>query len=155
MPFKQPRSVQVVIFAESAAGREYLLLKRVASHGGFWQSVTGSLEEGETHAEAAVREVYEETGIRRCEDELIDLNVTNVFEIAPQWRAKYAPGVTSNEEVCFALKVDKCEVRIDPREHEQHIWVGDETVMQMLYWESNKRAFAVARTICSNFSEVS
>jgi dihydroneopterin triphosphate diphosphatase len=147
MPYKQPRSVQVVIFAEGAGGREYLLLRRVASHGGFWQSVTGSLEEGETHARAAVREVYEETGIRRREDELIDLCVVNVFEIAPQWRAKYAPDVTSNEEVCFALKVDKCEVRIDPIEHDEYAWVNDETAVRMLYWESNKRAFAAAKMI--------
>lgn len=147
MRYKQPRSVQVVIFAESASGREYLLLKRIASHGGFWQSVTGSLEEGETHAEAAVREVYEETGIILREDELMALNVINVFEIAPQWRGKYAPGVTHNEEVCFALKVNKCEVHIDPREHEQYVWVDDETVPQMLYWESNKRVFAVAGMI--------
>lgn len=147
MPYKQPRSVQVVIFAENAGERQYLLLKRVTSHGGFWQSVTGSLEEGETHAEAAVREVHEETGITLREDELIALNVINVFEIAPQWRGKYAPGVTRNEEVCFALKVNKCEVRVDPREHEQYIWAGDEDVLQMLYWESNKRAFSVTKMI--------
>src|SRR5215216_5159067 len=123
MRYKQPRSVQVVIFAETETGIEYLLLRRVKSHGGFWQSVTGSLEEGETHAQAAVREVLEETGISRREDELIELGVINVFEIAPQWRVKYAPGVTHNEEVCFALKVDKCEVRIDRREHEAYTWV--------------------------------
>src|ERR1044071_3399171 len=145
MPFKQPRSVQVVIFAESATGREYLLLKRVASHGGFWQSVTGSLEEGETHAEAAVREVYEETGIRRREDELIDLDLINVFEIAPQWRAKYAPGVTSNEEVCFALRVQKRDIQLDRLEHDAYLWVDYDTATRMLYWESNKRAFAVMK----------
>jgi dATP pyrophosphohydrolase len=147
MPYKQPRSVQIVVFAENAGEREYLLLRRIASHGGFWQSVTGSLEEDETHAQAAVREVYEETGITRREDQLIDLDVINVFEIAPQWRAKYAPGVTRNEEVCFALKVDKCEIRIDPIEHDEYIWVNDATAVQMLYWESNKRAFAAARMI--------
>jgi len=142
MRYKQPRSVQVVIFAETETGIEYLLLRRVKSHGGFWQSVTGSLEEGETHAQAAVREVLEETGISRREDELIELGVINVFEIAPQWRVKYAPGVTHNEEVCFALKVDKCEVRIDPLEHEAYTWVDYDTAVEMIYWESNKRAFA-------------
>ncbi|MGA9767560.1 MAG: dihydroneopterin triphosphate diphosphatase [Blastocatellia bacterium] len=154
MSYKQPRSVQVVIFAESGGEREYLLLRRVASHGGFWQSVTGSLEAGETHAQAAVREVYEETGIPSGEDNLIALNLINVFEIAPQWRAKYAPGVTRNEEVCFALKVDKCDVRIDPREHDQYKWVNAEIAAGMLYWESNKRAFAAVKTVCSNLSEV-
>ena len=94
-----------MIFADCAGERHYLLLRRVASHGGFWQSVTGSLEVGETHIQAAAREVREETGINSPEDELIDLGLINSFEIAPQWRGKYAPGVTHNEEVCFALKV--------------------------------------------------
>ena len=147
MRYKQPRSVQVVIFAEANGERQYLLLKRAASHGGFWQSVTGSLEEGETHAQAAVREVFEETGIELGQHQLIELGVINNFEIAPQWLSKYAPGVTTNEEVCFALKVEKCETRIDPAEHEQHIWVNRETARKMLYWESNKRAFDATETI--------
>lgn len=145
MPYKQPRSIQVVIFAESLRGREFLLLKRVAGFGGYWQSVTGSLEEGESHAKATVREVLEETGIAACEDELIDLSLINTFEIAPQWRAKYAPGVTHNEEVCFALKVDKCEVRVDPTEHDEYTWVEYETAFDMLYWDSSKRAFAALK----------
>ena len=142
MSYKQPRSVQVVIFAEGAGAREYLLLRRVASHGGFWQSVTGSLEEGETHRQAAIREVREETGIICREDELIDLNLLNTFEIAPQWRVRYRPGVTHNEEICFALRVEKREVIIDPAEHDDSIWVDYEIALGMLYWESNRRAFA-------------
>src|SRR6185503_19154811 len=113
MPYKQPRSVQVVVFSEREEKRLYLLLKRVSSHGGFWQSVTGSLEDGETHPQAAVREVREETGFTVQEHELIDLGLTNVFEIAEQWRPKYAPGVTRNEEVCFALSVQQGRVEID------------------------------------------
>ena len=146
MAFKQPRSVQVVVFAENLNGREYLLLRRLAAHGGFWQSVTGSLEGGETHAQAALREVSEETGIVAPASELIALDLTNVFEIAPQWRIKYAPGVTRNEEVCFALRVDKLDVQLDALEHDASMWVDYDTAMQMLYWESNKRALiAVAK----------
>lgn len=147
MRYKQPRSVQVVIFAEGAAGIEYLLLRRVTSHGGFWQSVTGSLEEGETHRQAAAREVLEETGIRIGEGQLIELGITNVFEIAPQWLPKYAPGVTHNEEVCFALAVDKCEVRIDPLEHDAYTWADYDTAMGILYWASSKRAFAAVASL--------
>ena len=142
MPFKQPRSVQVVIFTETPQGREYLLLRRVERYGGFWQSVTGSLEEGETHIEAAVREVYEETGYRPQPEELIELGIVNVFEIAPQWRARYAPGVTHNEEVCFALEADKLDVVMDSLEHDAYAWVDYGAATEMLYWESNRRAFA-------------
>ena len=142
MTYKQPRSVQVVIFSELAGKRLYLLLRRVPTHGGFWQSVTGSLEDGETHLQAAVREVREETGFTAGENELIDLGVTNVFEIAEQWRPKYAPGVTRNEEVCFALQVQHGAVEIDRLEHEEYVWVDYDAAVEMLYWESNRMTLA-------------
>lgn len=142
MSYKQPRSIQVIVFYESANRREYLLLRRVVGSGGFWQSVTGSLEAGETHRQAAVREVMEETGILCREDELIDLCLTNTFEIAREWRDRYAPGVTHNEEVCFAARVTGREARIDRKEHDDWTWVDYETALRMLYWESNRRAFA-------------
>lgn len=147
MHYKQPLSVQVVIFANSPRERRYLLLSRVVSHGAFWQSVTGSLEVGETHRQAAVREVLEETGISSLEEELIELGVINTFEIAPQWREKYAPGVTHNEEVCFALKVVECEVQVDLIEHDAYVWVTCERAVEMVYWDSNKRALAAAKLL--------
>lgn len=134
-----------MIFAETSAERHYLLLKRIASHGAFWQSVTGSLEEGETHRQAAAREVLEETGFVAREVDLIELGLVNTFEIAPQWRAKYAPGVTHNEEVCFALKVEEHEVRLDPLEHDDYAWESYDRAIEMLYWESTRRAFAATR----------
>ena len=142
MRYKQPRSIQVVVFAESAEKRLYLLLRRVPSHGGFWQSVTGSLEDGETHLQAAVREVCEETGFSVQEHELIDLGLTNRFEIAEQWRPKYAPGVTHNEEVCFALPVHQASVDLDRLEHDEYVWVDYDAAAGMLYWESNRRTLA-------------
>lgn len=147
MQYKQPRSVQVVIFAETTSGRLYLLLKRVSSHGGFWQSVTGSLEQDESHRQAAVREVFEETGIICLDENLIDLGVINTFEIAPQWRAKYEPGVTHNEEVCFALRVSQTEIQIDSREHDACAWEPYDRALSLLYWESTSRAFAAAHSI--------
>jgi dATP pyrophosphohydrolase len=151
--FKQPRSVQVVIFSEKCPEPRYLLLRRIASHGGFWQSVTGSLEEGETHQHAAIREVLEETGFVAREEELIELGVINTFEIAPLWRAKYAPGVTHNEEVCFALKVEEREVRLYPLEHDAYVWEPYDRALEMLYWESTRRAF-VATSLIAGAAQV-
>ena len=147
MRYKQPRSIQVVVFSDGIGERHYLLLRRVASHGGFWQSVTGSLEGDETHKQAAVREVLEETGIASNEEELIELGVVNIFEIAPQWRDRYAPGVTHNEEVCFALGVRECEVRLDPIEHDGYAWASFDRAMEMLYWDSNKQALAAVSVL--------
>ena len=129
-----------MIFAETERGLEFLLLRRLASHGGFWQSVTGSLEGRETHLDAAVREIREETGIIARPGDLIDLDLINTFEIAPQWLPRYAPGVTHNEEICFALRVEKREVRIDLSEHDSCTWVDSDTALEMLHWVSSKRA---------------
>jgi dihydroneopterin triphosphate diphosphatase len=147
MPYKQPRSIQVVIFRGDVSNRRYLLLRRVASHGGFWQSVTGSLEGNETHREAAVREVLEETGVCSTEEELIELGIVNTFEIAPKWREKYAPGVTHNEEVCFGLEARPIDIRLDPIEHDAFEWASYDRAVEMLYWDSNKRALAATRLL--------
>jgi len=127
--------------------RRYLLLKRIASHGGFWQSVTGSLEDDETHRQAALREVLEETGLQVSDDALIELGIVNTFEIAPEWRARYAPGVTHNEEVCFAVKVEECDVTVDPLEHVAYSWEPYAIAVEMLFWESSRRAFAATQVL--------
>ena len=59
MVFKKPVSSLVLIYTEDF---KVLLMER-ADKKGFWQSVTGSLEENETPKDAAIREVFEETGI--------------------------------------------------------------------------------------------
>ena len=57
-------------------------------------------------------------------------------------RGRYAAGVTHNEEVCFALEVEKSDVRLDRREHEAYQWLDAETACTRFYWESNKKALA-------------
>jgi ADP-ribose pyrophosphatase YjhB (NUDIX family) len=42
---------------------EFLILRRSERQGGYWHCVAGAVEEGETYAEAAVRELREETGL--------------------------------------------------------------------------------------------
>ena len=136
-----------MILADSDRERHYLLLKRIESYGGFWQSVTGSLEGDETHKQAAIREMREETGISASDDDLIELGIVNTFEIASQWRSRYEPGVTHNEEVCFALRINERDIRLDPIEHESWCWVSYEQAMEMLFWESNKRALTAANAL--------
>ncbi|HKV39601.1 MAG TPA: dihydroneopterin triphosphate diphosphatase [Blastocatellia bacterium] len=142
--YKRPRSVQIVVFREALKGREYLLLKRVETEGGYWQSITGSLERGETNSEAALRELKEETGFEARLDELIDLDITNVFKIDPRWLQKYEPGVTHNEETCYALEVRAGVPILNAAEHTAFSWTTFEVAMRMVYWESTKKGLAAA-----------
>jgi dATP pyrophosphohydrolase len=118
--FKTPVSVLVVIHTSA---QQVLLLQR-ASHPGFWQSVTGSLEDGEQPSHAAVREVAEETGIVCTAAELRDWRLSNCFEIFPQWRARYAEGVTHNVEHVFSLCVANGRaIAVAPDEHVGWRWL--------------------------------
>src|SRR5213595_3886557 len=106
-PFKIPESVLVVIHT---ADRQVLLIER-ADHPGYWQSVTGSKDaDDEPLAVTAQREVLEETGIAIGSPtvpraNLRDWHLSNVYEIYPVWRGRYAPGVTHNTEHVFGLRV--------------------------------------------------
>ena len=118
--YKRPVSVLVVIHTP---GLNVLLLER-ASHAGYWQSVTGSQEGGESLIETAAREVEEETGIVAPQSAFRDWNLTNTFEIFAEWRYRYAPGVTQNNEHVFSLEVpDGQPVRIAPSEHLDQCWL--------------------------------
>lgn len=105
-------------------GLEVLLIER-ADHPGYWQSVTGSQEPGETLVETARRELVEETGIDALRyGGVVDWNMHNDFEIFRHWAHRYAPGVTHNTEHVFGLEVpSRVPVRLAPQEHLHHEWL--------------------------------
>jgi dATP pyrophosphohydrolase len=118
--FKKPESVLVLIHTPAL---EVLLIER-ALHRGFWQSVTGSLEDGESPRDTACRELAEETGIVIAADALSDWQLSNRFEIFGQWRHRYAPGITHNTEHVFSLQLPTArEVQLAPQEHVDAIWL--------------------------------
>ncbi len=136
--FKIPESVLVVIHTPE---REVLLLER-ADHPGFWQGVTGSRDSpGEDLAHTAAREVFEETGIAAEAADFCDWALTNVYDIYPAWRARYAPGVTRNTEHVFSLCVPAgTPVVLSPREHTAFQWLPWREAADHCYSPSNAEA---------------
>ena len=91
---------------------------------GFWQSVTGSVEGDETPLQAAIREVHEETGLDASQYNLQDWHASNVYEIYPHWRHRYAPGVVENREHLFGLELPSAlPIKLEPNEHVRYEWV--------------------------------
>lgn len=137
MSYKIPVSTLIVIHTPA---RKVLLLER-ADHPGYWQSVTGSQDEGETLRDTAIREVGEETGIDASRYELTDWERRNVYEIYPIWRHRYAPGTTHNTEHVFGLLVpDGMPVTLAPREHLAYMWLPFEEAAQKCFSWSNREA---------------
>ena len=134
---KKPVSVLVLIHTPAL---EVLLLER-AAHPGFWQSVTGSQEGDESLLGTAVREVAEETGIAARPEDLSDWNLTNRYEIFPEWRYRYPPGVTENTEHVFSLVFSSPQpVSVAPGEHLGYRWLPWREAARMVFSWSNRDA---------------
>ncbi|AZP12777.1 dihydroneopterin triphosphate diphosphatase [Undibacterium parvum] len=138
MNFKIPVSVLVVIYTENL---EVLLIER-ADKPGFWQSVTGSQDSlDEVMRDTAQREVAEETGIDTALFALADWKISNVYEIYPVWRHRYAPGVTRNTEHVFGLCVPRdVAITLAPREHLQYQWLPHREAADLCFSASNAEA---------------
>lgn len=132
--YKRPVSALVLVHTRDL---QVLLMER-ADKSGYWQSVTGSLEMDESPAEAAVRELKEETGLIAADYDFQDWHVNNTYEIYPHWRHRYAPGVTENVEHQFALCLAEPQpVQLAPNEHVQYEWVDWREAAQRVFSWTN------------------
>jgi dihydroneopterin triphosphate diphosphatase len=143
--YKRPISVLVVIHTPTL---DILLLER-SSHPGYWQSVTGSHEANETLIDTARREVKEETGLDTAAFSLKDWQQNQSFEIFPEWRHRYAPGITHNTEHVFSLEVPAPQpVTISPAEHVSYKWVPWQAAAELCFsWSNRDAILALAKTM--------
>ncbi|UJP01921.1 MAG: dihydroneopterin triphosphate diphosphatase [Nitrosomonas sp.] len=134
---KIPVSVLVVIHT---ADLQVLLLER-ADHPGYWQSVTGSQDPGETLIQTAAREVFEETGLNVADHALTDWQTENRYEIYEEWRWRYGPDVRFNTEHVFGLRLSGIvPIRIAAREHLNCMWLPWQQAAGMVFSSSNAEA---------------
>jgi len=134
--YKRPESV--IVLVHSSCG-QVLMLNRVEP-ADFWQSITGSLEPGESPADAAARELAEETGIEvPGQGQLFDHESSVVFPITGPWLASYAPGITENREHRFSVSVDlDVPLRINPSEHVDFRWLSFSEAICLTGSDSNR-----------------
>ena len=131
-----PIQIEAIIFRRNGNLIEYLLLKRLPHRNGFWQPVTGGLEEGETRTEALHREIREETGIKNLVRVIEDLYC---FEFSD-------PNL--NKEHVYGVEVSATEkVVLDGKEHSEYRWCGIQEALQLLHWKENKEALEKLNTI--------
>ena len=147
MTFKLPVSVLVVVHTSEL---DILLLER-AARAGYWQSVTGSLDRrDEPLAEAAAREVLEETVIDARRGRLSRMNAVNRFEIYLQWRHRFGPGVTHNTEHVFHLELPRRErVTTAPAEHTAYAWLSwRDAAAKCFSWSNRDAIVMLAESVC-------
>ncbi|HHE8876542.1 TPA: dihydroneopterin triphosphate diphosphatase [Haemophilus influenzae] len=138
MQYKNNQSVLVVIYTKDT--NRVLMLQR-QDDPDFWQSVTGTIESGETPKKTAIRELWEEVRLEISENStaLFDCNESIEFEIFPHFRYKYAPNVTYCREHWFLLAMEQ-EFEPILSEHLSYQWVSPEQAIQMTKSSNNAEA---------------
>ena len=133
--YRRPVSVLVVVHTDD----DQVLLLRRSTPFDFWQSVTGSLKEDESHADAAARELFEETGLTN-EGTLTYSGVSRQFVIDPRWRNRFEPGVVENVEFewRYSLAAEN-DIVLNPDEHSDYCWLSvDEAVDKVWSWTNRE-----------------
>jgi len=138
MQYKNNQSVLVVIYAKNT--NRVLMLQR-QDDPDFWQSVTGTIESGETPKKTAIRELWEEVRLEISENStaLFDCNESIEFEIFPHFRYKYAPNITHCKEHLFLCEAEKEFIPV-LSEHLAYQWVSPEQAIQMTKSSNNAEA---------------
>ncbi|MCD6384224.1 NUDIX pyrophosphatase [Candidatus Sumerlaeota bacterium] len=104
----------------------FLLLRRNKQLGGYWQPITGSVENNESLTQAARREILEETGLR-------EVNLLS----EPCYVFEFDKNGTSFREFVFGAQTREERIHLSS-EHTAYMWVPFNEGVNYLYWDANK-----------------
>ena len=119
-------------------GFEHLLLQRAANekvYPGIWQVITGSIEEGESAVQAALRELREETGL--AAESMYSVPYTTSFYSAHDDSVCLVP-------VFAAIVAHDADVRLS-EEHQRFLWLPPDPAHEKLLLPSHREALRVAQ----------
>jgi lipoyl(octanoyl) transferase len=130
-----PPDLRTVSVVPVRSDGRVLLLERTPERGGFWQPVTGRIEEGESPDEAAARELLEETGLAA---EVAPLGYCHAFGIPRGMSFQVV------EETAYAACMrTEPEVRLSS-EHSRYGWFDAADAIAKLEYAGLKRAVRLA-----------
>lgn len=118
-------------------GGEFLLMHRAQDD--YWHVVAGVVEDGETFADAAARELREETGLDRP---IADLGMAQAYEIPDALRDEYLPGITEVTIENFAVEAPAGWEPVLNEEHDDYRWLGLSDAIALTHWPETMEIIA-------------
>ena len=126
------KSCGAVVFTRVGGEIRYVLAHSVKGHYGFPK---GHVEQGETETKTALREIFEEVGLKPA---LLD-----GFRTVSEY---YIPGIDVHKQVVFFLgEYRDQEIVFQKEELQNAVLVSYEQAMQLLNHEDNRKILTAAR----------
>jgi 8-oxo-dGTP pyrophosphatase MutT (NUDIX family) len=122
-------------------GDQLLVLHRTRED--YWHVVAGSLEHGETSADAAARELQEETGLVA---KPIDMNLVQTYAITERERALYPKSTAAVVIANFHVEAPAGWEPTLNEEHDRHDWATFDVARELMHWLETQEAIDVLTT---------
>jgi 8-oxo-dGTP pyrophosphatase MutT (NUDIX family) len=135
------RSAGAVVFYKDGLEPQYLLLHYTSGH---WDFPKGNIETGETEKQAALREIWEETGI--C-----DVDFLEGFRMTIEYRYRHGRRLVQKEVVLYLAQTKTRQATLS-HEHIGFVWKTYEGAMQQLTYRNAKNLLASARNFLQQHS---
>jgi lipoyl(octanoyl) transferase len=134
----RPETIQLIKIMVHDESHRVLLLHRRPERGNFWQPITGAIENGESPASAAAREMREETGHSTF---LIEMGLTQSFMIESQYLTSQHGDPIIASEVAFRGELDfTLPIRVDADEHDSCGWFTIQEALDKIRWTDDREA---------------
>ncbi|MDP8313548.1 MAG: NUDIX pyrophosphatase [Candidatus Celaenobacter antarcticus] len=102
-----------------------------------WQFIAGGGEFSETPIEAAKRETFEESGIKKSP--FFKLDTVTMIPVSCFKDHQNKPGLYVIPEYCFAVELSTIEINLS-NEHSEYLLVDYDTAIEHIRYDSNKTA---------------
>ncbi len=126
---RKTREVALFIYR----GDRFLLARRVPQ--GVWNVIAGQVEDGESFAAAAARELEEETALVAVP---VDLELPQTYVITPEELPLYAPDATTVAIRSFAVEAPPSWEPTLNHEHDTYRWCPLDEAITLAHWPEVK-----------------
>lgn len=145
MRYRRDKSAGVIVFHRGEAGCRFLLLLSRLTKRPLWEFPKGGVDEGETVAEAALRELREETGLEADSIRLID-----DFQHREEYRFTSGKGdsrtLIRKEVTYFLAESSSTDVRLSAHEASQFAWLPLDDALRKLKYKARREMLRAAAT---------
>ena len=132
----------VVLFRDGGEERRYLLMRSALTRRPIWEFPKGGVEAGESEAQAAVRELWEEAGIGEGQISLFDGYREEERYVFTQGKGEQRTLIV--KKVVYFLAETEEERVIISREAEEYRWATYDEAMRLIRFPGKRRVLEVA-----------